>query len=106
MIAISLLGTLQLNFFRKDLSEKVVGLFQSDALQVFQHPEYILEPLNRPLLSEPAAALLSQSLNYSLHLVFLFMTPLLIVHLWLSSQMPNVRPHEIIPIPEIEAMGE
>lgn len=106
MIAISLLGTLQLNFFRKDLSEKVIGLFQSDALQVFQHPEYILEPLKRPLLSDPAVALLSQSLNYSLHLVFLFMTPLLIFHLWLSSRMPNVRPHEILPIPEIEAMGE
>lgn len=106
MLAISLLGTIQLSSFRHDLSEKAIGLYQADALQVLQHPEYILEPLQRPFLSEAATSVLAESLKYSLKLAFIAMIPLLFIHFWLSSRMPNIHPHEIEPLPEIEAMGE
>lgn len=106
MIAISLLGSIQLSTFRHGLSEKVIGLYQADALQVLQHPEYIFEPHQRPFLSEAAAATLTESLRNSLHWAFIAMIPLLFIHFWLSSRMPNVRPHEINQIPEIDAMGE
>lgn len=105
MLAISLIGALQLGSFRRDLSEKVIGLYQVDALEVLYHPEYILEPTHRPFLSEMVTATLALSLQYSLHLAFLSLVPLLFFHFWLSAKMPNIRPHEII-LPDIDAIGE
>lgn len=105
MLSISLIGALQLGAFRRDIAEKVIGLYQVDAIEVLYHPEYILEPTHRPFLSEMVTATLALSLQYSLHLAFLSLLPLLIFHFFLSSKMPNIRPHEIT-LPDIDAIGE
>lgn len=95
MLAVSLLGAIQLGSFRHTLGEKMSNLFQQDVLQVLQHPEYILEPLRRPELSHVAMETLVNSLEYSIHLAFLFLLPFMILHFWLSLRLPNVLPQEI-----------
>lgn len=95
MLAVSLLGAIQLASFRYTLGEKMTNLFQQDALQVMQHPEYILEPLRRPELSHVAMETLAGSLQYSIHFAFLFLLPFIILHFWLSLRLPNVLPQEI-----------
>lgn len=95
MLAVSLLGAIQLASFRHTLGEKITNLFQQDALQVMQHPEYILEPLRRPELSHSAMQTLAGSLEYSIHLAFLFLLPFMLLHFWLSLRLPNVLPQEI-----------
>lgn len=98
MLAVSLLGAIQLGSFRHTLGEKMTNLFQQDALQVMQHPEYILEPLRRPELSHVAMETLAGSLEYSIHLAFLFLLPFMLLHFWLSFRLPNVSPQEIATV--------
>lgn len=105
MLAISLIGALQLGAFRREISENVIGLHKFDALEVLSHPESFLDPSRRLFLSEVAIKTLALSLQYSLHLAFLTLVPLLFIHIWLSSKMPNIRPHEI-SLPKTDAMGE
>ncbi len=50
MLFISLLGSLQLAIFRNGIAENSVALNQSDAMEVFSHYMYILEPFERPQL--------------------------------------------------------
>jgi MFS family permease len=95
MLAVTLLGAIQLGSFRYTLGEKMTSLFQQDALQVMQHPEYILEPLRRPELSHVVMETLAGSLEYSIHLAFLFLLPFMVLHFWLSFRLPNVLPQEI-----------
>lgn len=95
MLAVSLLGAVQLGAFRHTIGEKITGLFPKDALQVMQHPEYILEPLRRPELSDVVMETLAGSLEYSIHLAFLFLLPLILLHFWLSFRLPNALPQEI-----------
>lgn len=95
MLAISLLGAIQLGSFRYDLGEKMASLYQQDAFQVMQHPEYILEPLKRPQLSPVVMETLARSLEYSIHLAFLVLLPFMVLHFWLSLRLPNVLPQEV-----------
>lgn len=106
MLAISLLGTVQVTSFRSYVHDKVLGLEHTQGLEVMNHPEFILEPQQRTQLTEVVLDTLSKSLSESIHIAFLVMFPFVILHFILSTLLPSLRPHEIERLPDINAMGE
>lgn len=106
MLAIALLGALQLYFFRKNISVEVGGMWGSEITEAFKHPEVMLDNVERDKLSGAVLEKLELSLAHSIRIAFFALLPAAIFHLWVVRKMPNMRPHEIEMVPDPQSIGE
>lgn len=106
MIAIAVLGALQLYFFRENISTELGSVWGSEVSSAFQHPEMMLDPVEREKLSAAVLDKLELSLAHSIRIAFIALLPAALFHLWVVRRMPNLRPHEIDLIPDPQSIGE
>lgn len=106
MIAIALLGALQLYFFRENISSEMGGVWDSEVTSAFQHPEVMLDHVEREKLSAVVLDKLELSLAHSIRIAFIALLPAALFHLWVVRRMPNMRPHEIDLVPDPQSIGE
>ncbi|MFV0340974.1 MAG: MFS transporter [Parachlamydiaceae bacterium] len=106
MIAIAVIGALQLYFFREGVSSDAGELWNSEASAAFQHPELMLDPTERSKLSEFVLEKLEVSLAHSIRISFLALIPAVLFHLWAVRNMPTMRPHEVELVPDPQSIGE
>ncbi len=106
MLAIALLGTIQINAFSTEISKTFHSKERQELEFAINHPEAILDNENREKLSESMLHSLEVSLANSIHWAFLAYIPVGLIHLALSLKMPKLRPHEISLVPDPEAIEE